>query len=106
VNGFQAIVIVERPQMKRTRLPRQHSLAYAFTSFVPALTFLQSTHAKAVLVEFDVEVPTMDFCDALKSLNVSIIFSATSLYPDALETYGLSASDVVFPAPAMNRRAS
>jgi hypothetical protein len=67
---------------------------------------MQATKADAVIVEFDVDVATMDFCDAVKALKVPIIFSATSLEPDDLAQYGLGGPEMVYPGRAIDRRAS
>ncbi len=110
MDGFQAIVVVERPRKQGTRRrhtpSRRNTLAYVFNSFAPALDFMRATKADAVVVEFDVEVATMDFCDAVRALRVPIIFSANSLEPNDLAQYGLSASDVIYPASTIDRRAS
>ena len=110
MDGFQAIVIVEPPGKYGTKLrhtPSQRkTVAYVFNSFAPALAFMQATKAEAVVVEYDVEVETMDFCDAVKALKVPVIFSANSLEPHDLAQYGLSASDVIYPARTTDRRAS
>jgi hypothetical protein len=81
-------------------------MAYVFNSFASALALMRATKADAVVVEFDVEVETMDFCDAVKALKVPVIFSANSLEPHDLAQYGLSASDVIYPARTIDRRAS
>ena len=110
MDGFQAIVVVERPRKHGTQLrhtpSQRNTVAYAFNSFAPALAFMQATKAEAVVVEYDVEVETMDFCDAVKALKVPVIFSANSLEPHDLAQYGLSASDVIYPARTIDRRAS
>ncbi len=110
MDGFKAIVVVERPRKHGTRLrhtlSRRNTLAYEFNSFAPALAFMRATKAEAVVVEFEVEVETMDFCDAVKMLNVPIIFSAASLEPHDLAQCGLSASDVIYPSSTIDRRAS
>ncbi len=110
MDGFQAIVIVERPEKHGTRRrhtpSRRNTLAYAFNSFAPALDFMRATKADAVVVEFDVEAITMDFCDAMKALKVPVIFSANSLEPNDLAQYGLSASDVIYPPTIIDKQAS
>jgi hypothetical protein len=110
VDGFQAIVVVERPRKHGTQLrhtsSHRNTVAYAFNSFAPALAFMRATKVDAVVVEFDIEVETMDFCDAAKALKVPIIFSANGLEPHDLAQYGLSASDVIYPARTIDRRAS
>jgi hypothetical protein len=109
MDGFKAIVIVECPKgyaMQRRDAPcHGNTLAYAFRSYRVALAFLRGTKAQTVIVEFDVEVETMDFCDAVKALKVRVIFSGNSLEPRDLTQYGLSKSDVVYPdAPAREDR--
>jgi hypothetical protein len=103
-------VIVERPRKhgKQLRHTPSHwnTVAYAFNSFTPALAFMRATKANAVVVEFDVEVETMDFCDAAKALKVPIVFSANSLETSDPTLYGFSWSDVVYPARTIDRRAS
>ncbi len=110
MDGFQAIVIVEHPRKHGTRLrhtpSHRNTLAYAFSAFAPALEFMRTTKSDAVVIEFDVEVETMDFCDAVKALMVPIIFSANGLEPNDLGQYGLSASDVIYPTSIMDRQAS
>ena len=110
MDGFQAIVVVERPRKLGTQLrhtpSHRNTVAYAFNSFARALAFMRATKADAVVVEFEVEVETMDFCDAVKALKVPIIFSATSLEPHDLPQYGLSRLDVIYPARTIDRRAS
>lgn len=110
MDGFQAIVVVKRPRKHGTKLrhttSHRNTLAYAFNSFAPALAFMRATKADAVVVEFDVEVETMDFCDAVKALKVPIIFSATSLEPHDLTQYGLSRSEVIYPERTIDKQAS
>ena len=110
MDGFQAIVVVERPRKHGKQLrptaSYRNTVAYVFNAFAPALAFMRATKADAVVVEFDVEVETMDFCDAVKALKVPVIFSANSLEPHALAQHGLSASDVIYPARTIDRRAS
>ena len=110
MDGFQAIVVVERPRKHVTQLrhtpSHRSTVAYAFNSFAPALAFMQATKADAVVVEFDVEVETMDFCDDAKALKVPVIFSANGLETNDPTLYGFSWSDVIYPARTIDRRAS
>ena len=103
-------MIVERPRKHGKQLrhtpSHRNTVAYAFNSFAPALAFMRATKANAVVVEFDVEVETMDFCDAAKALKVPIVFSANSLETSDPTLYGFSWSDVVYPARTIDRRAS
>ena len=110
MDGFQAIVVVERPRKHVTQLrhtpSHRSTVAYAFNSFASALAFMRATKTDAVVVEFDVEVETMDFCDAVKALKVPVVFSATSLETSDPQQYGFSWSDVVYPGRTIDRRVS
>ncbi|WP_045834994.1 hypothetical protein [Hyphomicrobium sp. 99] len=110
MENYRAIVIVERSinQPMRfcdTRHKRSGS-AYVFGSYGEALAFVQGTKVNSVVIEFDVEADTLDFCDAVKALKVPIVVSANSLEPQNLTQFGISGSSVFYPAGATQRKAS
>lgn len=100
MEGFKAIVIVGRPGGSGTRcdgsLSGPRSVAYAFSAFSPALAFMRGTKSQKVVVEFGVEVDTLDFYDAVKILKVPVIFSANRLEPSRLCDFDISVSNVVY----------
>lgn len=110
MQSCRAIVIVERSSNHRmwfydTRHKRTGG-AYVFGSYGQALAFVRATKVDSVVIEFDVEADTLDFCDALKALKVPIVVSANSLEPRDLTQYGIGGSDVFYPARAIQRKAS
>lgn len=70
---------------------------YAFEAFAAALSFMQSTKAATVVIEFSVETDTLDFYDAVKALKVPVIFSANRLGPPQFSQLGIREKDVVYP---------
>ena len=109
MGGFKAIVIVERPSdygTQRGGALHQRNVAHAFSSFAPALAFMRTSKAGAVVVEFDVEVETLDFYDAAKALKVPVVFTANSPMLGDLTQYKLGGLDVVYPRIAARRKAS
>jgi hypothetical protein len=109
MDGFKAIVIIERPSdhgTQRGGALHQRSVAHAFSSYVPALAFMRTNKAGAVVVEFDIEVETLDFYDAAKALKVPVVFTANSPMLGDLTQYKLGGLDVVYPQTAAKRRAS
>lgn len=58
---------------------------------------MQSTKTQTVVIEFSVETDTLDFYDAVKALNVPIIFSGNRLEPSQFPQLGIRPSDVVYP---------
>ena len=100
MEGFKAIVIVGRPS-NRGPFPRRgycsaQPVAYAFKALSPALAFMRGTKSQKVVVEFGVEVETLDFYDAVKALKVPVIFSANILEPAQLGEFDISVSNVVY----------
>lgn len=110
MGSYRAIVIVVRStnhpmRFCDTRRKRSGS-AYVFGSYGQALAFVQETKVNSVVIEFDVEKETLDFCDAVKALKVPIIVSAGSLEPHDLTQYGIDRSEVIYPAGTSQRKAS
>jgi hypothetical protein len=100
MEGFKAIVIVGRPgqnwQHRQGRPCGPRAVAYTFRAFSSALAFMRGTKSQQVVVEFGVEVDTLDFYDAVKALNVPVIFSANSLEPSHLRDFDINVSNVVY----------
>ena len=89
------------------RLLTGSTVAYAFNAFAPALAFMRATKADAVVVEFDVEVETMDFCDAVKASQGSRRLFGNQLRASA--TRSNTASQLrrtwfIPPAPSIDER--
>ena len=109
MDGFKAIVIVEHPSdygMQRRDALGPRNVAHAFSSYAPALAFMRTNKAGAVVVEFDVELETLDFYDAAKALKVPVVFTANSPMLGDLTQYKLGGLDVVYPRTTARRRAS
>lgn len=110
MGSYRAIVIVERSSNQRMRFcdarQKRNGSAYVFGSYSHALAFVRTTKVDSVVIEFDVEADTLDFCDAVKALEVPIVVSANSLEPRDLSQFGISGSDVIYPAHPSRRRAS
>ena len=107
--GFKVIVIVEPSSdygTERRDALCARTVAHAFSSYAPALAFMRTNRAGAVVVEFDVEEETLDFYDAAKALKVPVVFTANSPMLDDLTHYKLGGLDVVYPQIAARRRAS
>ncbi len=108
MDGFKAIVIVGRPSHHGTQrqdlLCGPRAVAYAFNAFSPALAFMRRTKSQTVVVEFGVEVDTLDFYDAAKALKVPVIFSANTLEPSDLGEFGIKVSNVVFAGQGLERK--
>ncbi len=100
-DDLKAIVIVGRSSSRRAgdadASHRDRSLAHAFEAFSTALAFIQSTKTQTVVIEFSVETDTLDFYDAVKALNVPVVFSANRLEPSQFPQLGIRVSDVVYP---------
>jgi len=110
MGSYRAIVIVERStnhpmRFCDTRHKRSGS-AYVFASYGQALAFVQETKVDSVVIEFDVETDTLDFCDAVKALKIPIVVAASSLEPHNLTQYGIDGGRVVHAAGAFQRKAS
>ncbi len=110
MGNYRAIVIVERSTNHRMRFcdmrRKRNGSAYVFGSYGQALAFVQETKVNSVVIEFDVEKETLDFCDAVKALKVPIVVSASSLEPQDLAQYGLDGAEVIYPAGTFQRKAS
>ncbi|CAA2142713.1 hypothetical protein [Hyphomicrobium sp. ghe19] len=110
MGSYRAIVIVERSSNHRMRFcdarQKRNGSAYVFGSYGQALEFVRKAKVDSVVIEFDVEADTLDFCDAVKALEVPIVVSANSLEPRDLSQYGIRGSDVFYPAHPSRRRAS
>jgi hypothetical protein len=109
MGGFKAIVIVARANSDEMRLRdnirQRKAIAFAFETYGPALVLMRTSKVDTVLVEFDVETETIDFCDAAKALKIPILFSANELNTRTLAEYGLSRSDIIYPgAPSKEER--
>lgn len=58
---------------------------------------MRRTRAASVIIEFSVEVETLDFYDAVKEISVPIIFSANRLDASQFAQLGIRAAEVVYP---------
>lgn len=89
--GFKAIVIPATASSSRANRP------HVFNTFSSALAFMRGTRASTVIIEFSVEVETLDFYDAVKAISVPVIFSANRLDASQFSQLGIRAADVVCP---------
>jgi hypothetical protein len=88
--GFKAIVL---PRLTGAAHRRPH----AFVSFAAALPFIETAKECTVLIEFSVDLDTLDFYDAMKAIGVPVIFSANRLDTSQFSQFGIRAIDVVYP---------
>lgn len=107
-DGFKAIVIVGQSggigQHRQASLSSPHSVAYAFNAFSSALAFVRRTKSQKVVVEFGVEIETLDFYDAMKALEVPVVFSANSLRPTDLPDFDIRVSNVIYGDQSLARK--
>ncbi len=94
----KCILIVDRSRTSGCRLRdcllKSHTTAHVFDAYVPALSMLQRKKIDTVVVEFDADKATLDFCNAVKDLNVPMVYSSAPLEPFDLRQYGFG---VTFP---------
>lgn len=110
MESCRAIVIVERsincPMWFCDTRRKPAGSAYAFGSYGQALAFVQETRVDSVVIEFDVDTDTLDFCDAVKALKVPIVVSLNGLEAQSLTKYGISAPPVFYRAGDVRRKTS
>lgn len=108
MDGFKAIVIVgqsgETGLHRHASLSSPHMVAYAFNAFSAALAFVRRTKSQKVVVEFGVEIETLDFYDAMKALEVPVVFSANILRPADLADFDIRVSNVIYGDQSLERR--
>jgi DNA-binding response OmpR family regulator len=97
----KSIIIVDRSRTHgyrlRNSLLETEFTAHVFNAFAPALALLQSKKIDTVVVEFDTDKPTVDFCEAVRGMGVPVVFSSGRVEPHDLRQYGF---DIVSAAPA------
>jgi hypothetical protein len=100
MDDFKAIVIIDsrnhEMRLRDTHQQRQ-AFAYVFKEYAPALAFMQASKVETVVVEFDVEIETLNFWDAAKDLKIPVVISTNSLKPHDLTRYGVRGSNVFYP---------
>lgn len=95
-DAYQSVVIVDRSGASGYRLRNclldSAATAHVFNSFAAALAMIQRKKIDAVVIEFNTDKATRDFCDVVKNLNVPVVFSSAPLEPLDLRQYGFQAT--------------
>ncbi|HVZ05813.1 hypothetical protein [Hyphomicrobium sp.] len=89
---MSSIVIVDRSFASgygmREALLHAGNSVHVFSSYSAALTLLEHKKIDTVVVEFDNDRPTTEFCDAVRRLNIPIVYSAPPVSADDLRQFG------------------
>jgi len=97
----KSVVIVDRSHSSgyrlRNSLLKSEVTAHVFDAFAPALALLKCKKIDTVVVEFDTDKATVDFCDAVRTLHIPLVYSSTPIEPHDLRQYGF---DIMFPGLA------
>jgi hypothetical protein len=87
-----SFVIVDRSSASayhiRNSLLRTGADVHVFNSYSAALMLLQHKKIDSVIVEFDNDKPTADFCNLVRRLKIPIVYSATPAVPQDVRRYG------------------
>lgn len=90
--AIRSFVIVDRSLASgyemRNALLRTGASVHVFSSYSAALTLLERKKIDSVVVEFDNDKPTTDFCIAVRRLNIPVVYSAPPVAPDDLRQFG------------------
>jgi hypothetical protein len=91
-NSAPAYVIIDR-SLGASYVVRSHLLnigadVHVFASYSAALLLLQRKKIACVLIEFDNDKPTVDFCNAVRRIGVPLVFSASPVAPHDLRQFG------------------
>jgi hypothetical protein len=93
-----SVLIVDRSRAAGYRLRecllKSDTMAHVFDGFVPALAMLRRKKIDTVVVEFDADKATIDFCNAVKDLHVPIVYSSAPVQPLDPRQFGF---EVTFP---------
>jgi hypothetical protein len=97
-NTPKSIVIVDRSHANgyrlRNALLKSEVTAHVFDAFAPALALIKSKKIDTVVVKFDTDKATVEFCNAVRELQIPVVYSSTPIEPHDLRQYGF---DIMFP---------
>lgn len=89
--SVQSFVIVDRSlgsgYRVRNSLLRAGSNVHVFSSYSAALMLLQHKKVESVVLAFDNDKPTADFCNAVRRLKIPIVYAATPAQPHDIRKY-------------------
>lgn len=102
----KSVVIVDRSRASgyslRSALVKSDVIAHVFNNFPSALRMLERKAVATVVVEFDTDRETVEFCDAVRAMKVPVVYSSAPVEPHDLRQFGFNASfDAVPKAPRL-----
>src|SRR5436853_5231438 len=93
ISHSPCIVIVDRFRAYgcglRNALIGSGSTVHVFSGFAPALALAERKRVDTVVVEFDADRKTTEFCEALKELHVPVVFLPPPIDAGDIQQYGL-----------------
>ena len=96
-----SIVIVDRSHASgyrlRESLSNSNVTAHVFNAYPPALAMIHRKKIDTVIVEFDTDKETLDFCSTLKELNIPVVFTSAPVEPFDLRQYGFQVNFPTLP---------
>ena len=102
----KSVVVVDRSRSSGVGicncLAKTDDTAHVFNDFPGALQLMKRKKIDAVVVEFDTDKDTLEFCDAARSLGIPVIYSSAPIEPFDLRQYGFQVVFTELPhAPRM-----
>lgn len=90
----QSVVIVDRSRASgfrlRSALVKNNVTAHVFNNYAAALRLLERKSVDTVVVEFDTDRDTVNFCNAVKAMKVPVVYSSGPIDSHDLRQYGFN----------------
>jgi hypothetical protein len=105
----KSIIVVDRSRKfgvdLRNAIAKTGDNSHVFSSFPPALQMLKCKKVDAVVVQFDSDSSTREFCNAAKELGVPVIYTSSPVGPLDPRQYGFEAAFIDLPhSPTLHVR--
>lgn len=90
----KSVIIVDRSRASgfrlRSALVNSNVTAHVFNNFASALRLLERKAIDSVVVEFDTDRDTVNFCNAVKAMNVPVVYSSGPIDAHDLRQFGFN----------------
>ncbi len=97
----KSIIVVDQSRIfgvdLRNSIAKAGDTAHVFSSFPPALQMLRCKKVDAVVVQFESDKATREFCSAAKELGVPVIYTSSPVGPLDPRQYGFEAAFIDLP---------
>lgn len=97
----KSVVIVDRSRASgfrlRSALVKSDVTAHVFNNFPAALRLLERKAVDTVVVEFDTDHATVDFCKAVRAMKVPLVYSSAPIEAHDLRQFGFNVSFEAVP---------